>query len=126
MTKTIIATNEAPQAIGTYSQAVQKGGMVFVSGQIPLDPNTMQMVADDFISQAHQVFTNLLAVLSAADCKPENVLKLTIYMTDLSNFNDLNEVMGQYFQAPFPSRAAVEVSALPKAARVEIEAIASR
>ena len=125
MTRTIIQTESAPAAIGTYSQAVQtsQGNMTFISGQIPLVPETMTLVSDAFIEQTHQVFKNLAAVAQAAGGSLSNCVKLTIYLTDLNEFANLNTVMAEYFSEPYPARAAVEVSALPKGAQVEVDAI---
>ncbi len=123
MSKTIIHTVQAPAAIGAYSQAVKVGTTVYISGQIPLLPDTMQLVSDDFSAQAHQVFANLSAVAAAAGGALENAVKLTVYVTDLANFAMLNDVMSEHVSQPFPASAAVEVSALPKGAQVEIDAI---
>ncbi|NKC00421.1 MAG: RidA family protein [Pseudomonadales bacterium] len=123
MTKEIIATDQAPEAIGTYSQAAKSGQLVFISGQIPLNPATMEMVSGDFTEQAHQVFKNLTAVANAANSSLTSALKFTVYLTDLDNFQLLNEVMATYVSEPYPARAAVEVSALPKGALIEIDAI---
>ena len=125
MTRTIIQTESAPAAIGTYSQAVQtsQGNMTFISGQIPLVPETMTLVSDAFIEQTHQVFKNLAAVAQAAGGSLSDCVKLTIYLTDLNEFANLNTVMAEYFSEPYPARAAVEVSALPKGAQVEVDAI---
>ena len=125
MTKTIIQTPEAPAAIGTYSQAVQTSAatMTFISGQIPLDPDSMTLVSEDFEEQAHRVFINLRAIAEAADGRLSDCVKLTIYLTDLNQFASVNEVMATYFAEPYPARAAIEVSALPKQAQIEIDAI---
>lgn len=123
MSKKIIHTNQAPAAIGCYSQAVQIDHTVYLSGQIPLVPQTMQLVSDNFTEQAHQVFKNLRAVAEAAGGNLNNLVKLNAYLTDLQNFAAFNEVMAEYFTAPYPARAAVEVSALPKGAMVEAEGI---
>ncbi|RBP48930.1 endoribonuclease L-PSP [Arenicella xantha] len=123
MNKTIISTAHAPAAIGAYSQAVKVGQTVYVSGQIPLDPVTMEMVGPDFDEQATQVFTNLLAVAQASGGTLANAVKLTIYLTDLGNFASLNEIMARFCDEPFPARAAVQVSALPKNAQIEIDAV---
>ena len=125
MTKTIIQTPEAPAAIGTYSQAVQTSAatMTFISGQIPLDPNSMTLVSEDFEEQAHRVFINLRAIAEAAGGRLSDCVKLTIYLTDLNQFASVNEVMATYFAEPYPARAAIEVSALPKQAQIEIDAI---
>ena len=121
--KQIIATEHAPAAIGTYSQAVRVGDTVYISGQIPLDPATMEVCSQVFAEQAHQVFDNLAAVATAAGGSLVEVVKLSIFMTDLSNFPTVNEIMEQYFQAPYPARAAVGVKELPKAVQIEMEAI---
>ncbi len=125
MTKTIIQTPEAPAAIGTYSQAVQTPAttMTFISGQIPLDPDSMTLVSDAFEEQAHRVFINLRAIAEAAGGRLSDCVKLTIYLTDLSQFGKVNEIMATYFAEPYPARAAIEVSALPKQAQIEIDAI---
>lgn len=120
---TIIATDQAPAAIGTYSQAVRAGDTIFVSGQIPLDPATGEIVSDDFRAQAVQVFKNLTAIAEAAGTDLSAAVKLGIFLTDLSQFAILNEVMAEFVPEPFPARAAVEVSALPKGVRVEADAI---
>jgi reactive intermediate/imine deaminase len=125
MSRNIIQTESAPAAIGTYSQAVKvnPGSMTFISGQIPLVPETMTMVSDNFVEQTHQVFRNLAAVANASGGSLSDCVKLTIYLTDLSEFANLNTIMAEYFSEPYPARAAVEVSALPKGAQVEIDAI---
>lgn len=123
MSKTIIHTDKAPAAIGAYSQAVRAGDTVYLSGQIPLVAETMQVVAGSFAEQAHQVFKNLQAVAQAAGGNLNDLVKVNAYLTDLSNFATFNEIMAQYFTAPYPARAAVEVSALPKGVLVEAEAI---
>lgn len=123
MSKKIIHTDQAPAAIGCYSQAVQIDHTVYLSGQIPLVPQTMQLVSDNFTEQAHQVFKNLRALAEAAGGNLNNLVKLNAYLTDLQNFAAFNEVMAVYFTAPYPARAAVEVSALPKGAMVEAEGI---
>jgi reactive intermediate/imine deaminase len=123
MSKVIIRTNEAPAAIGTYSQAVKIGTTVYLSGQIPLVPATMQMVSDDFSEQAHQVFKNLSAVCEAAGGSLNNMVKVNIFLTDLSQFAKLNDIMSQYFAEPYPARAAVQVSALPRASQIEIDGV---
>ena len=122
MTKHPIQTGDAPQAIGTYSQAVEADGVVYLSGQIGLDPKTMQLV-DGFEAQAHQVFSNLRAVAAAAGCKLDNAIKLTVFLADLGNFAKLNEIMAGYLGEPYPARSALEVSQLPKGALIEIEAV---
>lgn len=123
MNKEIIHTDKAPRAIGTYSQAVKHQGLVFISGQIPLDPDTMELVEGGIEAQITRVFESLSAVCEAAGGSLENVLKLTIFLTDLGNFPQVNTIMGQYFSAPYPARAAVEVSALPRGVDVEMDAI---
>ena len=123
MAKTIISTDKAPAAIGTYSQAVKVGNTVYISGQIPLDPNTMEVCSQDFAAQATQVFENLKAVAEASGGSLADAVKLNISMTDLSNFPTINEIMATYIAEPYPARAAVGVAALPKAVQVEIEAI---
>lgn len=123
MSKSIIHTDNAPAAIGAYSQAVKAGNTVYLSGQIPLVPETMQLVGDDFASQTHQVFKNLRAVCEAAGGSLNDIVKLNAYLTDLSDFATFNEIMAQYFSQPYPARAAVGVAALPKGALVEAEAV---
>lgn len=123
MTKKIIHSDAAPAAIGTYSQAVRSGQFVFMSGQIPLDPGTMELVDGDFEARARQVFDNLKGVAEAAGGSLDQIVKLTIYLTDLSNFATVNTVMADYFEAPYPARAALGVASLPKGADVEAEAI---
>ena len=122
--KATIQTESAPVAIGTYSQAIKVNNTVYLSGQIPLDPVTMEMVSEDFTEQAHQVFKNLAAVLNAADGELKDIVKLNIFLTDLSNFAQVNEVMAQYFSEPYPARAAIGVKQLPKDAQIEADAIA--
>lgn len=124
MNKKIIETENAPQAIGTYSQAVQINGMTFFSGQIPLDFKTGELVTGDMATQIHQVFKNLAAVCDAATLTLNDIVKLNVYLCDLAHFSLVNEIMAQYFTAPFPARAAVQVAALPKNAQVEMDAIA--
>lgn len=121
--KAIIHSDNAPAAIGTYSQAVKVNNTVYLSGQIPLDPKTMQLVAGDFAAQAHQVFKNLSAVCEAANGGLNNIVKLNIYLTDLTNFPVVNEVMGQYFQQPYPARAAVGISQLPRGSLIEADGV---
>jgi len=118
-----IHTDNAPQAIGTYSQAVRVGATVYLSGQIPLVPRTMELVAGDMRAQIERVFENLAAVARAAGGSPGNIVKLTVFLTDLSHFPLVNEVMAAFFERPYPARAAVGVSALPKGAAVEMDAI---
>ena len=118
-----VQTSAAPAAIGPYSQAIKNGGGVFLSGQIPLDPETMELVEGDIEEQTKQVFKNLSAVCEAAGGILQDAVKLTIYITDLANFAVVNEIMAEQFDQPFPARATIQVSALPKAAEVEIDAI---
>jgi reactive intermediate/imine deaminase len=120
---TVISTDKAPAAIGTYSQAVATGALVFISGQIPLDPKTMTLVGDDITAQTRQVFDNLAAVAEAAGGSLNDLVKLTVYLLDLGNFQIVNEVMAERFSEPYPARAAIGVAALPKDAAVEVEAI---
>lgn len=123
MSKEIIQTDKAPQAIGTYSQAVKHQGLVFISGQIPLDPGSMEIVSGGIEAQIRRVFDSLSAVCDAAGGSLDDIVKLTIFLTDLGNFPQVNTIMGQYFSAPYPARAAVEISALPKGVDVEMDAI---
>jgi len=123
MSRDIISTDKAPQAIGTYSQAVKAGDTVYLSGQIPLDPETMELIDTDIRAEVQQVFRNLSAVAEAAGGSLANVAKLNVFLTDLTHFPTVNEVMAQYFHEPYPARAAVGVAALPKGARVEMDAI---
>lgn len=122
--KHAIATNDAPAAIGPYSQAVRAGGLLFLSGQIPIDPATGQMVAGDVATQTQRIMDNLLHVLAAAGCGFDDVVRTTIYLVDLAAFETVNEVYGRAFRAPYPARATVQVSELPRGAQVEIDAIA--
>lgn len=122
MSRTIVSTTQAPTAIGTYSQAVRVGSMVYLSGQIGLDPQSMQLV-DGIDAQIVRVFDNLQAVASAAGGTLADVVKLTVYLTDLANFAKVNEVMSQYFAPPFPARASIGAAALPRGALVEADAI---
>ena len=123
MSKVIIRTNDAPAAIGTYSQAVKIGTTVYLSGQIPLDPASMQMVSEDFVEQTHQVFKNLSAVCEAAGGSLNDMVKVNIFLTDLSQFTTVNQIMSQYYAEPYPARAAVQVSALPRGAQIEIDGV---
>jgi reactive intermediate/imine deaminase len=125
MSRQIISTKSAPQAIGTYSQAVRVGDTVYVSGQIPLDPASGQLVSGDIELEIKRVFENLKAIAEAAGGSLAQVAKLTVFLTDLAHFAKLNEIMGTYFSAPYPARAAVGVAQLPRGARVEIECILS-
>jgi len=118
-----ITTSNAPQVIGTYSQAIQTGTTVYISGQIPLDPNTMNLIAGDFTHQLQQVLTNLRSIAIAAGGSLDNIVKINIYLTDLNNFSMVNEIMAQYFSAPYPARAVIGVAALPRGAMVEIDAV---
>ncbi|MFQ6371987.1 RidA family protein [Shewanella sp. YIC-542] len=122
--KVIIATDKAPAAIGTYSQAVKVGSTVYLSGQIPLVPATMALAGDDFETQVVQVFENLKAVCQAAGGDLNDIVKLNIYMVDLANFAKVNELMGRYFQQPYPARAAIGINQLPKGAQVEMDGVA--
>lgn len=122
--KRVVSTEKAPAAIGPYSQAIQSGELLFMSGQIPLDPKTGNLVTGDIEAETRRVMDNLGAVLAAAGAKFENLVKTTIYLTDLGDFAAVNRVYASYFSLDPPARATVQVSALPKGARVEIEAIA--
>jgi len=121
--RSIISTEKAPRAIGTYSQAVKVGGTVYLSGQIPLDPKTMMLVNGDMEAHIVQVFENLKAVCEAAGGSLQQIAKLNIFLTDLSHFALVNEVMARYFQQPYPARAAIGVASLPKEAPVEMDGI---
>jgi reactive intermediate/imine deaminase len=123
MSRTIIETRNAPAAIGTYSQAVRHGDTVYLSGQIPLDPKTMELVTGDIGAQIQRVFSNLQAVCQAAGGDLGNILKLTVFLTDLRHFPQVNEIMAEYFEPPYPARAAIGVAALPRGAEVEMDAI---
>jgi reactive intermediate/imine deaminase len=123
MTKEIIATDKAPQAIGTYSQAVKVGNTVYLSGQIPLDPVTMTLVDGEIDQQIRRVFENLKAVAEAANGNFNDVVKLNVFLTDLGHFYRVNEIMAEYFSEPYPARAAIGVAALPRGANVEMDAI---
>ena len=123
MSKEAIHSDGAPAAIGTYSQAIKSGDFLFMSGQIPLDPKTMELVDGDFEARARQVFDNLKAVAEAAGADLDQIVKLTIFLTDLDNFATVNRVMEDFFEQPFPARAAVGVASLPKAVDVEADAI---
>lgn len=123
MSKEIISTDKAPQAIGTYSQAVKIDNTVYLSGQIPLVPATMELVEGDMAAQIKQVFSNLDAVCKAAGGDLKDVAKLNIFLTDLSHFPLVNEIMAQYFEQPYPARAAIGVASLPKNAQVEMDGI---
>ncbi len=121
--RTIISTDQAPAAIGTYSQAVRTGNTVYCSGQIPLDPDTMELVSDEFGPQCRRVFENLKAVAEASGGSLQDIVKMTIFLTDLANFATVNEVMASYFSEPYPARAAIGVAALPKDVQIEVDAI---
>ncbi len=123
--RTIIHTDDAPKAIGTYSQAVRAGDTVWISGQIPLDPKTMQMVSGDIDAEIRRAFDNLAAIVKAAGGTFANAVKVTVFLTDLAHFARVNEIMATYFPQPYPARAAVGVAALPRGARVEVECVLS-
>jgi reactive intermediate/imine deaminase len=124
MTKrSTISTGQAPAAIGPYSQAVRAGSTVYLSGQIPLDPATGELVGDDFATQARRVFDNLAAVCTAAGGSFSDIVRLTVYLVDLGRFAEVNEIMVGYFSEPFPARAAIGVAALPRGAQIEVDAI---
>jgi reactive intermediate/imine deaminase len=123
MAKTIIHTDNAPQAIGTYSQAVRVDNTVYISGQIPLDPASMEVVSGGIEAEITRVFDNLKAVAEASGGSLADVVKLNIFLTDLGNFPTVNEIMAQYFQQPYPARAAIGVAALPKGVGVEMDAV---
>jgi len=123
MSKVIISTDKAPAAIGTYSQAVQIGTTVYLSGQIPLVPETMELISEDFTAQAEQVFKNLTAVCEASGAELQDMVKVQIYLTDLGQFAIVNEVMAKHFKEPYPARAAIGVKQLPKGAQIEIDGI---
>jgi reactive intermediate/imine deaminase len=123
MTKEIIQTDKAPQAIGTYSQAVKVDNTVYLSGQIPLVPETMEIIDGGISDEIHRVFENLRAVCQAAGGDLKDIVKLNIYLTDLANFPTVNEVMAEYFSEPYPARAAIGVASLPKGVGVEMDAI---
>lgn len=125
MEKKAVNTDNAPGAIGPYSQAVISNGLVFVSGQIALDPASGEVVSDSLAVQTRRVLDNLKAIVEAAGSTMDKVLKTTIYMTDLAGFSEVNEIYGEYFSEPYPARATVEVSALPKGVLVEVDCVAS-
>lgn len=122
----VIHSENAPEAIGAYSQAIEIGNLVFLSGQIPLFPQTGQLCSEDFIEQVHQVFQNCREVCRAAGGDLHQIVKLNVYVTDMQNFVHVNNVMMQYFNAPYPARAVVGVQSLPKQAQIEIEAVMSK
>lgn len=121
--KEIISTDKAPQAIGTYSQAVKVGSTVYLSGQIPLVPETMEMVEGDFEANVRRVFDNLTAVCEAAGGRLQDIVKLNIFLTDLNNFATVNTIMAEYFEQPYPARAAIGIASLPKGAEVEMDGV---
>ena len=123
MSRTIISTADAPKAVGTYSQAVKVGKTVYVSGQIPLDPASGELVQSSMEAQIKRVFDNLLAIVRAADGDFSHVTKLNVFLTDLSHFALLNQIMATYFEEPYPARAAIQVAALPKGAQVEMDCV---
>ena len=120
-----VSSESAPRAIGPYSQAIRAGSLLFVSGQIPLDPKTGAMVDGDIAAQTHRVFANLKAILEAAGASFDNVVRTTVYLADMNDFTTVNEIYGTYFSSPAPARATVQAARLPKDARVEIDLIAS-
>ena len=121
--KKIINTDQAPAAIGTYSQAIVHGNTLYTSGQIPINPATGEMLPAEFEAQAHQVFKNLIAIAEAAGTSLQNAIKLNVFLQDLENFASLNQIMGEYIQEPYPARAAVQVARLPKDSLIEIDAV---
>lgn len=123
MTKQAIFTDAAPKAIGTYSQAIRAGNVVYLSGQIPLDPLTMELVSGDIEAEIRRVFDNLQAVVVAAGADFSHFAKLNVFLTDLSHFAKVNEIMAEYFQQPYPARAAIGVASLPRGARVEMDGV---
>ncbi|GAC1665717.1 MAG: RidA family protein [Steroidobacteraceae bacterium] len=123
MSKHIIATPDAPAAIGIYSQAVRVGNTIWISGQIPLDPKTQELVQGDTEAQVRQVFENLKAIVTAAGANFDDVVKATVFLIDLSHFGLVNKVMAEFFREPYPARAAVGVAALPRGAQIEVECI---
>lgn len=126
MSPRAISTNEAPQAIGPYSQGIRVGGWLFTAGQVALDPATGELVAGDAAGQAERCLGNLEAVLRAADLGLEHVVKTTVFLTDLEDFAEVNRIYGRFFREPYPARSTVQVAALPRGARVEIELVAYR
>ncbi len=123
MARTVVFTDKAPRAIGPYSQAVRAGNTVYLSGQIPLDPKSGELVAGDIAAQARRVFENLKAVAETAGDGLQDVVRVTVYLTDLGNFAKVNEVMAEYFKEPYPARVTIGVASLPRGAQVEIDAI---
>jgi len=126
MSRSIVATDKAPKAIGPYSQAVQVGNTLYTSGQIPLDPATGELIAGDITAQAQRVFENLRAVVEAAGASFNDVARVGIYLTDLGNFAAVNAVMAEYFQEPYPARSTIGVAALPRGAQVEVDLVLVR
>ncbi|MFT6836414.1 MAG: reactive intermediate/imine deaminase [Francisellaceae bacterium] len=124
MTKQVISTSKAPSAIGPYSQAIKAGDTIYFSGQIPLVPETMKLISDDFQDQARQMFKNLSEVIQASGARLDQVVKINLFLVDLSNFKYINEILTEFFNEPYPARAAIEVAGLPANALVEVEAIA--
>ena len=123
MSKLTISTSQAPSAIGTYSQATRHGNTVYISGQIPLDPATMEMIEESIEAQIHRVFLNLQAICESAGGTLDDILKLNVFLTDLQNFSAVNTIMAEYFSEPYPARAAIGVAALPRDACVEMDAV---
>lgn len=123
MSRQVIVTEEAPAAIGTYSQAVRVGTTVYISGQIPLDPRTGELVSGDIEAEIRRVFDNLEAICEAAGGSLAEIVKLSVFLTDLAHFPTLNRIMGEYFEPPYPARAAIGVASLPRGARVEMDAV---
>ena len=123
MAKQAIQTKDAPAAIGTYSQAIRAGNTIYLSGQIPLDPKSMQLVTGDTRAEIARVFDNLAAVAKAAGATLDDAVRITVYLTDLQNFALVNELMAEYFEEPYPARAAIGVAALPRGAAVEVDAV---
>lgn len=121
--KQIIWTKSAPKAIGVYSQAVKAGNTVYISGQIPLQAETMELISSDFLEQARQTFENLRHITQAAGGDLNNIVRLTVYLTDLSNFSATNDVMSSFFHEPYPARVSIGVASLPKQAQIEVDAI---
>jgi reactive intermediate/imine deaminase len=126
VSRTVVASDNAPKAIGPYSQAVQVGNTIYTSGQIPLDPATGELIAGDIDAQARRVFDNLRAVIEAAGASFADVARVGIYLTDLSNFAAVNAVMAEYFQQPYPARSTIGVAALPRGAQVEVDLVLVR
>ena len=124
-TREAVSSDQAPKAIGPYSQAIRAGSLLFVSGQIPLDPATGALVQGDIAAQTHRVFANLRAILEAAGATFDNVVRTTVYLADMNDFGVVNEIYGTYFSSPAPARATVQAARLPRDARVEIDLIAS-